>query len=105
MIYIDIDRTTEREMRDRERERGGERVRKNKRKKIMRYIYPDIREVEEVIPDEDRSVVDQPRRHRHVVNGGGPTFNYQHRPRHDDHRGTRGRRPNRGMYNHVYYPY
>ena len=67
--------------------------------------YPDIREVEEVIPDEDRSVVDQPRRHRHAVNGGGPTFNYQHRPRHDDHRGTRGRRPNRGMYNHVYYPY
>ena len=64
--------------------------------------YPDIREVEEVNPDEDRLVMDQPRRHQHVVNGGGPTVNYQHRPRHDDHRGTHGRRPNRGLYNHIF---
>ena len=67
--------------------------------------YPDIREAEEVIHDEVRPAMDLPRRHRHGANGGGPSVSYQHRPRHDDHRGSRSRRSNRGMYNRVYYPY
>ena len=67
--------------------------------------YPEIREIEEVVPDEVRPAMNLLRRHRHVANGGGPSVSYQHRPRHDDHRGTRSRRSNRGMYNRVYYPY